>query len=233
MSLILATRFKDGILLASDPFFFDNDGEVPLKGIKFDKFIISEQHHCVMFGIGSVWVLEQAGKWLALRKPDFATLLPELALKWKELNRVWKKNRTVEITQAEIQSLRPISDSLFLFAKSDDLSTIHICDSEGKLHTTTTFVLSGSGSDLARQLLEATGQKFSPTDSLESCLDLTWKCFRAASYDLYVIGYPAIVLLSKYRIINLAKQCKVLWDRNGKSYFDSLSLSAVESLGEE
>jgi len=32
MSLILATRFKGSILLAADPFYFDNDGAVPSKG---------------------------------------------------------------------------------------------------------------------------------------------------------------------------------------------------------
>jgi len=173
MSLILATRFKGGIFLAADPFYFDNDGEVPLKGIRFDKFIVSERYRCVMVGVGSVWVLEQAGKWLSAQNYNHDELLPVLAAKWKKFNQEWKRNREKEIAEAEVQSLRPISDSLFIIGKSDDLSVIHICDSEGKLHSTSTFVLSGSGSDLVRKFLKSTGQKFSPTDSLEKCLKLT------------------------------------------------------------
>lgn len=228
MSLILATRFKGGILLAADPFFFDNDGEVPLKGIKFDKFIISKQNSCVVAGVGSVWVLEQAGKWLAAQLPDYDDLLPDLASKWKELNQEWKENREAEIAEAQVQSLRPISDSLFILAKSNNLSTIHICDSEGKLHATTTFVLSGSGSDLVRQLLESTGQKFSPTDSLENCLDLTWKCYRAASCDLYVMGFPSVVLITAQGIKNLSEQCAALWSDTEKNYFINLKSTVLK-----
>jgi len=66
-----------------------------------------------------------------------------LAAKWKELNEEWKETRESEIAESEDKSLRPISDSLFVLAKADDLSQIHIGDSEGELHSTTTFILAG------------------------------------------------------------------------------------------
>ena len=228
MSIIVAARYNKGILLASDPFYFDNDGEVPLKGINFNKFIVSVQYRCAMVGVGSAWVLEQAAKWIAAERFPSDHFLPALTAKWKQLNHEWKKDREREIAESKVQTLRPLSDSIFFLAKSDDLSTMHIGDSEGKLHSTSSFVLSGSGSGLVRHLLESTGQKFSPNDSLEKCLDLTRRCYCAASYDLYVIGFPSIVLVTEKGIRNFTEKCAALWSNAQNKYFSDLTSIALK-----
>ena len=82
MSLIMGTRFRSGILFAADPFFFDNDGATPTKGTDFEKFIVSERYRCLMTGVGSRWVLKQAGEWIETQDADITEFLPDLARKW-------------------------------------------------------------------------------------------------------------------------------------------------------
>jgi hypothetical protein len=227
MSLILATRFEGGILVASDPFVFDNDGEMPSKTADFNKLFISSTFSCVIAAVGSRWVFTEAQEWLNSRPEDkLGNWIRDLASMWKELNLEWKGRRSSEISDMSITTLRPLSESLFVLAHTNNLASIQICDSEGNLHQTESFIISGSGADLVRNSLQAAREIFRPSDSLETCLDLVEKCYRAARHDLYVIGFPAIAIVRSEGIIDFTKDCEQMWFEFGKTYFENIKSTA-------
>lgn len=230
MSLIISARYKNGILLAADPFYFNNDGEVPLKGINFDKFVFSDLCRFAIVGVGSMWVLDQLHNCLHNHHFQPKNLLPHLASKWREFNQEWKTKRQREIAEADARTLRPISDSRFIFATSDDLSKIQICDSEGNLNSTSTFFLCGSGSDLVWHFLKSTNQQFSPTDDLGDCLELVWKCYSHASNDLYVVGLPSLFLLTNKTLINFNNICSEIFNKTRVKYFTDLTSTIMSTL---
>ena len=125
MSLIIGTRFKGGILIASDPFFFDNQGIAPSKGIRFKRFLISKALSFGMAAAGSLWVFEKTKEWFSSfenSNPD--DFLVPLSSKWKELNRHWINNREHQVSETGFGTLLPISNSLFILGMSNDLSCI-------------------------------------------------------------------------------------------------------------
>jgi len=229
MPLVMGTRFRSGILFAADPFFFDNDGATPTKGTDFDRFMVSEQFRCLMTGVGSRWVLKKAGEWIETQDGAITGFLPDLARKWCGLNREWKEGRHRKIAETEDRALRQLFDSLFILATSGNLSTINIGDGDGKLYSTSTFVFSGSGSDLVRHFIIRTQKKFSPSDTLEKCIELTWQYYRVASADLFVTGFPSIVVVDERGIRNLSKCCSGIWNRIESNYFTDLKLMINES----
>ena len=231
MSLVLGTRFEGGILVASDPFVFDNDGETPSKTADFNKLFISSTYNCVMAAVGSRWVFTKTQEWLNSRPEDkLGNWVRDLASMWKELNLEWKERRSCEISDTVNRTLRPLSESLFLLAQTNNLASIQICDSEGNLHQTESFILSGSGADLVRSLLQSTSQIFRPSDSLRTCLDLVEKCYRVAGHDLYVIGFPAIAIVRSEGIIDLTNDCEQIWFKFEKQYFKKIRNTAVHKL---
>jgi len=231
MSLVLATRFQGGIVVASDPFVFDNNGEMPSKTADFNKLFISSTYNCVMAAVGSRWVFTKAQEWLNSRPEDkLGDWIRDLASMWKELNLEWKEKRSCEIRDTVNRTLRPLSESLFLLAQTNNLASIQICDSEGNLHQTESFILSGSGADLVRSLLQSTSQIFRPSDSLRTCLDLVEKCYCVAGHDLYVIGFPAIAIVRSEGIIDLTNDCEQIWFEFEKQYFEKIKNTAVHKL---
>jgi len=79
-----------------------------------------------------------------------------------------------------------------------------------------------------RHLIESTKERFSPDDTLEKCLDLTFKCYRAASMDLYVVGFPSIVLVKDGGVANLAERCASLWESAEAGYFNGLRAAVLD-----
>jgi len=231
MSLVLATRFQGGILVASDPFVFDNDAEMPSKTADFNKLFIFSTYSCVMAAVGSHWVFTKAQEWLNSQAKDrLGNWMRDLASLWKELNLKWKEERCCEISDTVKRTLRPLSESLFLLAQTKNLGSITICDSEGNLHQTESFILSGSGTDLVRNLLQSTGQIFRPSDSLRTCLDLVEKCYRVAGHDLYVIGLPAIAIVRSEGIIDFTNDCEQIWLECERQYFKKIKNIARHKL---
>jgi 20S proteasome alpha/beta subunit len=112
---------------------------------------------------------------------------------------------------------------------SDDLSTINIGDGDGKLYSTSSFVFSGSGSDLVMHFIMRTEKKFSPSDTLEECIELIWQCYRVASADLYVTGFPSIAVVGEKGIRDFSKRCSAIWNRIESNYFTDLKLMIKES----
>ena len=228
MSLILVTRYKDGIILAADSFVFDNDGEVPLKSMDFNKVLISRFHKTAMVAVGSTWVFHESYQWLKRQKKKKNILKP-LSAKWEKLNDRWKKNRKKEIKKTKNKTLRPVSDSLLVLAQQTDLETIHIIDPKGKVHETKSFVMSGSGADLTRHYLKKTKKTFKPKDSLDKCLKLLQECYQASGHDLYVTGFPVITIVQQRKIIDLTKQCEQTWKDCEQKYFGKIKkLSKVQ-----
>lgn len=218
MSLILGARFQNGILLASDPFVFDNDGELPLKSINFDKIYISTKLNCAITAVGSSWVFHEFSKWLnesEITEEEAPELLPR---KWAELSAYWKDKRSKDINEIK-GTLRPISHSIYLMVWGNDLQSISIVDENGHLERTSSFALSGSGSFLVEQFLRISARKFEPSDTLEQCFELLEKCFTLASKDLYVVGQPCIVLVTSSQVVDLSEKCSQIWSEHYKEYF--------------
>ena len=223
MSLIIMARYDSGIIASADPFFFDNDGGIPQKGLDFNKFIISDRHKLIMAGVGSAWVLAQAGKWLESQpRGDFKTLLLSLAEQWATLNNDWLKSRETDIEETEVGTLRPLSGSTCLLARQADLARITIVDGEGRVHSSPSFVMSGSGSAIVSHYMKNSGNKFTPEDHLADSLNLIFDCYRAARSDLYVLGFPIVVIVTKDRIKNHAIRCQHIWESLEVNYFNEL-----------
>jgi hypothetical protein len=221
MSLIIACLFNEGILISSDSFMFDNDGEIPFKHIEFAQILVSESHGIAMAGVGSYWVLTKAYQYIVEeQKNDFDLIA--LASKWKSLNDKWRENREQELSEAENTTLRPISDSLMILARQDNLKHIHIIDPNGVLHKTSAFVLSGSGGEWTRRYLDNTKKIFEPSDSLSDCFELIQSCYNVSSHDLYVTGIPTITIVKANKIFDLTDTCRSQWEKCKTNYFDNL-----------
>ena len=93
MSLILGARCKGGILLAADPFVFNNDGDLPQKRLDFSRFLISPQCDYAIVSIGSQWVFQQFKTWIESGSVQRSQLLEALSEKWAELSKYWKSTR--------------------------------------------------------------------------------------------------------------------------------------------
>jgi 20S proteasome alpha/beta subunit len=140
-------------------------------------------------------------------------------MKWKDLNGEWRAKRETEAQHENSGTLRPISNSLLVIARQSNLESISIIDHDGKLETTQTFVISGSGSYLVEQFLRQSEKSFSPAMTLDDCFDLLQGCYRVLSRDLYVIGYPAVVLVSHSHIRNFSDECAKIWSNQDRQYF--------------
>ncbi len=171
MSFFLGTRFDEGILFASDSFIFDNDGDVPSKAMNFEKMHVHHKLGMAMAFVGSSWVFHSFVHWLNTHSL-FYYIIKDIPDKWKELNVQWKTNREIEMADADQKSLRPVSDSLLFIARQKNLKTIYVIDYSGNSHLTETFVISGSGSDIAGAFLKSEGKIFSLANSLKDCMEL-------------------------------------------------------------
>jgi 20S proteasome alpha/beta subunit len=218
MSIIIVTRYKDGIILAADSFIFDNDGEVPYKSMDFRKVLISKSHKSAMVAVGSSWVFHEAYAWLKKQRKKKGIIGP-LSAEWKKLNVNWKRRRARELKKEKHTTLRPVSNSLIVIAQQANLDVIQIIDPKGKIHETKSFVMSGSGAELARHYLSAKEKSFKQSDTLNNSLNLLRECYRAASHDLYVTGIPAIVIVKKAGILDLTKQCEEVWQECESRFF--------------
>lgn len=222
MSLVIGARFRDGILLASDPFVFNNDGEFPLKSLNFHRFHIVEKMHLVMTSIGSNWVFREFTKWLETSQITNNNMMQLLPLKWAELSASWRDRRTKETSELRSGTLRPISHSVCLMGWGKDLQSVFVFDEHGNFEKTSTFLISGSGSLLVEHFLNVSGNTFRPNDSLDQCFDLVEECFSIASQDLYVMGQPVIALLTPSRVLDFTEQCTHVYLKHSKGYFNDM-----------
>lgn len=233
MSLIIVARFRKGILLAADPFVFDNDGEVPCKAIDFDKFIVSKELGAALVAVGSRWVFAQFHEWIETGKDmNRENLVDAFSTKWAQLNQNWKKRREKEAAKSDAGTLRPISDSLFILVQLRDLSSIYIVDQEGNTHISRTYVLSGSGSSFVRHFLETEGKSFRCDDSLLQSSRLMRDCYGVAKQDLYVTGLPALVAATANGFFDFSRSCERVQKECEKKYFADLSRDLMDKLKE-
>ena len=222
MSLILAARFQDGILLASDPFVFNNDGELPIKHIQFNKLYISKKLKSVFASVGSSWVFNEFTSWIEANNFSEANTIEKISNQWAYLNKLWKDQRESDTLNLDNHTLRPLSDSILVSIFEKDLNLINIFDSNGNKKTTSQFVFSGSGSLFVENYLRESKKSFNPTDSLTQCVDLIFECYNSAYKDLYVIGTPSMAVIVPEKTINYAEECSLLWQKNRKQYFDEI-----------
>lgn len=184
-----------------------------------------------MAAVGSLQVFEKTKGWFASSEPrDTDEFISALTSKWKELNRNWIKKREHLVSETGDSTLRPISDSLFILAMSKDLSCIYIGDSKGYIHKTKSFLLSGSGSDLARRHLQSIDNLFSPNNEIEQCLDLVFQCYHFASDDLFVIGVPSIIVVTANDIIDITESCEKLWTQYKNKFYLDLEIQVIKSI---
>ncbi len=224
MSLIVATRFNRGVLLTSDPFVFDNDGVLPRKRVKFDRFLVSQEPTFAMAAVGSGWVFQQAQELVESRAlSDHDDWLSLLSDSWRVWTERWKRERQKELEREGSSTLRPVSDSIFVLVRQEDLCSIVIGHGKGKLHQTSSFVISGSGSIWVRDYLAASGQIFDAGDTLEKCFILVADCYRKAQQDLYVVGLPSVVVVTDEQVLDLSGQCERLVSQLSYSYFQQLA----------
>lgn len=222
MSLILVTRFEQGILFAGDPFVFDNDGEIPQKRLNFNKFYYSSRFRFALVAVGSRWVFSSLLGWIESIETTQALSLKEISLKWLNLNLEWKEMRRLELSEHGEKTLRDISDSLFIFASASDLETIWIVNSRGQISSSKTFAFSGSGTYLVQLYLEKSGKSFQPSSTFDETLALAKECYAAAGSDLYVFGLPSIAVLTPNLFIDLSDNCQKLWAKCQDDYFVEL-----------
>lgn len=220
MSLILAARFKEGIVVASDSFVFDNDGLLPTKRITFQKHIISTNYGLVIAGVGSRWLLNQVKNWLDSVNLERSQLLGELAKKWSSLNAEWKSKRTEELEADDSKPLRTLSDSLALLVDSSCPSSILILLPTCEVQQSNTFVLAGSGNDLVRHQLHREKIEYNPQQTLHDCLSFAKWCFDIASNDLYVTGFPTFTIVTQDHIEDVSEECLDIYRRLHKNYFE-------------
>lgn len=220
MSLVIATRYSEGILLASDSFVFDNDGDVPSKAMDFEKLHVHHNLGMAMAYVGSTWVFHSFIGWL--KSHSFSDdIIYDMSEKWKELNGEWKDNREIALADADQKTLRPVSDSLLFIACQEDLKTIHVIDSKGEHRTTNTFLVSGSGSDIVKNYCDAKGKVFSVDDGFDESMKLMQETFYAASHDLYVIGCPCFCIVRNDMIVDISKYCDTAWKKCVQMYWES------------
>lgn len=228
MSLVLAARYKGGVLMAADPFSFDDQSSLALRSFRFDKFIIDRG--LVVAGVTGMGVINRMRHWIADREaPDDADFLPDLAGAWAECETGWQAERQAVNAGDNNILVRPGPDVLFAAAGTHDPGAIHFGDRVGNIHSTTTAVLSGFGSHPAGRHLAGGHKRFEPAMSLADCLDLAFECFLAASADLMVIGRPSIVLVTSGGVIDFHERCRAIWQGVERGYFEKVKSEVVQA----
>lgn len=222
MSLIVATRFDKGILLASDPFVFDNDAALPQKLVDFAKAHISNKYGCAFLRVGSSWVFRNFINWVENKDIEVDEFETRIQSKWAELNSEWINKRVSENQVEGNSTLRPISNSSLIIARKSDIKSISIIDHDGTIINSSTFIIGGSGSYLVEEHFRISGKSFRPSFTLQRSFDLIRECYDIASRDLYVIGYPTIVLVLSTHIEDFTDDCVNVWLSCNNKYFSSL-----------
>ncbi len=222
MSLLIAARYRDGVLLSSDPFVFDNDGRCPRRRVDFERFFVAGRP-CVLFAsVGAVWVfrrfcdqLDEAGGAKRFDRRAVGSL-------WKSLCGQWKADRTRELSAQSGGSLRPVSDSLLVAVPCTGRPRIAACDAAGRWMESRTFVVTGSAACWVHEHLADAGNRFQPRDSLEECLSKVQACFVAGACDLFVVGLPAVAIVTRGDVLDMSATSREVWQGHHAAAFESL-----------
>jgi hypothetical protein len=219
---VIATRFNGGILLACDPFTFDNDRESPQKSVQFHKIFVAEKQNLVSLGVGSRWVFRSFNIWLEKQQPQKYQHLQKISSKWSELQNEWLEKRKEMLEQYSANTLRPASNSLLILVSPKDIKTITAIDTHGNVRNSSSFVICGSGSDLVAKFLKNSNKLFAPSNKLDETFKLAFDCFDVASDDLYVIGIPSIMIVYNDQVIDFSNQCEIIWKKTKTKYANEL-----------
>lgn len=221
MSLIFGVIFKNGILIADDPFALHNDLEHPQKEINFQKMFTSERLGIVAASVGSLWVFQRFCSYLnGIRSFNLKNLEPILP-KWVQLTKEWK-NRNKDPVNNVTNNLRQLSDSYCIFARTNNLNEIYIIDYEGNIDKSSSYIFAGSGSYLVEQFLCCNKKTFNPLSPFKNTLKLLLECYRIASRDLFILGFPSIIVISNERIFDFSVEVSKLYSRSNAQYYKNM-----------
>ncbi len=231
MSLLIAARCRAGVLLASDPFVFDNDRLRPSRRLDFERFHFAEHARALFASVGALWVFHRFCRSLEADGGAERFERRRLGSLWQSLSAEWKDERARELSAYGRDPLRPVSDSLLVAVPCRRPPTIVACDASGNWTTSRTFLVTGSAAHWVREHLASPADRFTPRDSLDGCLEKVLACFSAGSRDLYVIGLPAIAIVTPDGATDLSQTSRSIWQKSQQTSFRKLRESAAKAAG--
>ena len=145
-----------------------------------------------------------------------------LVHKWKSLCKSWKSGRQEENIKGG-NVLRPLSDSLLIYAQTNDQHNFHVIDNIGNYHSSPNVIIAGSGSYLIHESIKMHKIELPAHDSeFSDCIDFIEYCCKVGSCDLYVTGIPTIVQIKENRILDLTGNCQERWENIYHQYFEEI-----------
>jgi 20S proteasome alpha/beta subunit len=234
MSLVIAAKYTDGIVLAADAFVFDNDRVLTTKKLDFSKIVTLDKKGVVVAGVGSSWVFWQAIQIIDDSVQPISMLISKLlGPKWKELNKKWQEARikdsdVQDFAEEQNRTLRPPSESALIIVRQDNIEEVMILDENGNLHLTKTFLFTGSGSALLRYKIQVGEIIFLPTMSLEDLMSQIIKAYRLCRADLFCSGIPTFVIITKNDIVDYSNKCLKIHQKYEDTFYKELLLTVLK-----
>lgn len=231
MSLLIAARYREGVLLASDPFVFDNDPVRPRRRLDFDRFHVAADQSVVFAAVGSLWVFREFCRRFDEKQARRAVSRVGIAALWSDLCTRWRSGRTRK-EHGAAASLRALSDSLLIAIHREKPWRIEAITADGVSTSSRSFIVTGSAASWVRGYLLNAENRFDSRHSLERALELMRGCFAAGASDLYVVGFPALACVRAHDIVDCSHACAAAWRRVQSSAFEGLSRRVAEMLAE-
>jgi len=227
MSLVIASRYNDGIILASDSFVMSEreDGRI-LTSQRFDRPLIIQSKRLGIVYVGSVWVYNNFIEWFKNTKYSLNNV-KKISDKWAELNNYWLSNRKLELS--EISSI-PLSKSILILANVISTPKIQVIDYKGEIQQIDSFIIAGSGSDLIKPQLTS-NCLFDSTLSLGYNIEKLLLCYKIASADIAVSGIPSIGIIEKKKTISLNSEYEILWKRTLNEFYKEVKRTFFHNFG--
>lgn len=223
MSLLIAARYRDGVVLASDPFVFDNDPARPSRRVDFDRFEIAPDQSAVFAAVGAMWVFRTFQRQFDAESARETLSPARIAEIWKNGCDEWRRGRESETHGARRGSLRELSESLLIAVRRRRPWTIDACSCSGAWTSSRTWIVTGSAAGWVRDHMSQASNRFDARDSLADCLAKVRACFTAGQRDLYVIGFPAVVCVSDDGIHDFSEASRDAWENSCEAAFSRLA----------
>lgn len=223
MSLLIAARYRHGVVLASDPFVFDNDPLRPSRRLEFDRVHVAADGSAVFAAVGALWVFRAFCRQYDAESIAQTPSTDRVAEIWKNPCAEWRRAR--DRTDGRSASLRTISRSQLIAVRCRRPWRIEAWDDAGNPANSETFIVTGSAAGWVRDSVSRPGARFNPRDTLETCLARVRACFSAGARDLFVVGFPSIVVVHQGGVVDCSRESERAWNRAGASAFAGLMAS--------
>ena len=219
MSLVIGVSYGRGVILAADPFVFDNNRESPKRVFNFGRIQTIKHNSYAFSHVGSHEVFHST-----IHKLNARVSLPtveEISTTWKRMNTEFAVKCSAQSGEL-IETLRPRSDSVLMLASALSPGKIYMCGPHGQLVETHSLAVCGSASEHVKQWILDQAFESSGIGSLEEAFGLVQAAFAIASADLFVLGYPIISVVTASGVLVFDRECEELFLESYTNYMASL-----------